>query len=228
MHSLINNLGVPIFFCANPPFNETLEKTLKAARRAESGGYFTMKLLERKSDSWEAFVHELWDLQWTNFFNELTDELNDKIYDLSVGNLDMAHRIYREAQRLVIGSGDERITTATLEIASMLACGLSSKTEEIKLIKSDQFLPRRAKTSTSNIVKNNTEKFKTHSAGDITKPQHPEFANQLREIVGSVDILSRIKNADLFQQAGISNNPIDFLRLHDMMLDDPLVKLSTY
>ncbi|MBF4218703.1 ATP-binding protein, partial [Vibrio anguillarum] len=34
LHSLVNKLGIPLLFCGNPPFDETLSKKLKAARRA--------------------------------------------------------------------------------------------------------------------------------------------------------------------------------------------------
>lgn len=73
-------------------------------------------------------------MQWTCIYNELTDELNNKMYELSLGNLDIAHRIYREAQRLVIlaDSDDERINTSVLEQAYVRACGLSAGTDEIK------------------------------------------------------------------------------------------------
>ncbi|MEZ9133942.1 AAA family ATPase, partial [Vibrio breoganii] len=37
LHRLMNKLGVPLFFVANPPFDQSLIKELKAARRAESG-----------------------------------------------------------------------------------------------------------------------------------------------------------------------------------------------
>lgn len=231
LHSLINNLGVPIFFCANPPFEETLAKTLKAARRAESGGYFTMQVLNRNSDAWEAFIHELWELQWTNVYNELTDELNGKIYDLSVGNLDLAHRIYREAQRLVIGSGDERITIGTLEAADALACGLSVETDEIKRIKADIALPRRRHelnnhTSHQTLLENSGS-VNADQGSDITKPQHSEFKHQLMEIMTNVNLSSRLKDPDLLQQAAGSANPINFLRVHGVLLDDPLTHFSS-
>jgi hypothetical protein len=103
LHSLMNKLGVPLVFCANPPFDKTLATTLKAARRAESGGYYEMETLKRDSIAWDYFINELWSLHWTNLSTELTEELNSKLYQLSIGNLDMAHRIYRNAQRLVIG-----------------------------------------------------------------------------------------------------------------------------
>ncbi|MDF5300329.1 ATP-binding protein, partial [Vibrio parahaemolyticus] len=150
LHSLVNKLGVPIFFCANPPFDDTLARTLKAARRAESGGYLVMEVLKHDSDAWEAFVEELWKYQWTNNYTELTQELNNKLYELSVGNMDMACRTYREAQRAVIGTCDETITVATLEMGYALACGLSSKTEEVRSLKSVRALPRGKSRVSSN------------------------------------------------------------------------------
>jgi GTPase SAR1 family protein len=224
IHSLMNKLGVPIFFCANPPFNETLARTFKAARRAESGGYFTMELLDRKSDAWDAFISELWDIQWTSVYNELTDELNNKIYELSVGNLDLAHRIYRDAQRLVIGTGDERITVAVLENAYSLACGLSSQKNEIQLRRQENRLPRRNKNNPEQISDDSklANKKKAASAGDITRAQHPEFEMQLREIQGAVDLVNRIKDPDLFQRASEEDNTIEYLRRYGMVCDDPL------
>ncbi|MBF4223146.1 ATP-binding protein, partial [Vibrio anguillarum] len=40
LHNLVNNLGIPILFCANPPFDVLLSLSFKSGRRAESSGYF--------------------------------------------------------------------------------------------------------------------------------------------------------------------------------------------
>lgn len=90
LHSLMNKLGVPILFCANPPLDVSLAKTLKAARRAESGGYMRMRPLEKDSEQWKIFIRQLWNYQWTNIYTELTSELSDTLYDLSLGNLDLS------------------------------------------------------------------------------------------------------------------------------------------
>lgn len=58
LHNLVNNLGIPILFCANPPFDTLLSKTLKAARRAESSGYFDIELMENDY-IWSLFIEEL-------------------------------------------------------------------------------------------------------------------------------------------------------------------------
>ena len=223
LHSLVNKLGIPLFFCANPPFDDTLAKTLKAARRAESGGYFVMKPLKRDSTAWDCFINELWDLHWTNVTTELSDELNDKLFELSVGNLDMAHRIYRDAQRLVIGSGDERITTVVLEQALISACGLSSRTEEVRKLRKENALPRRNKKAdipTSPV--NRKQDVDKMIIGDITRPQHPEFEHQLRDLLNAVDLPLRITDPDLLRRAIDEENPLKYFKDNNILCDDPL------
>jgi hypothetical protein len=224
LHSLVNKLGVPIFFCANPPFDKTLAITLKAARRAESGGYFVMESLKRDSTGWDCFVNELWDLHWTDVTTELNKELNDKLFELSVGNLDMAHRIYRDAQRLVIGSGDERITTAVLEQAYISACGLSSKTKEVIKLREENLLPRRSQEAdTSNLPNEiNQTKIDKKVIGDITRPQHPEFEYQLRDLQNEVNLLNRIADPDLLRRAIDEKNPLKYFKDNGILCDDPL------
>ncbi|BBC40536.1 hypothetical protein FA893_17675 [Photobacterium damselae subsp. piscicida] len=199
---------------------------MKAARRAESGGYFVMEVLKHDSDAWEAFVEELWKYQWTSNYTELTQELNNKLYELSVGNLDMACRTYREAQRAVIGTCDETITVATLEMGYALACGLSSKTEEVRSLKSVRALPRGKLRVPSS--QQQPPSPRVDRTGDITKPQHPEFAKQLIDILGIVDLDEKIQDSDLFQRAGKSDNPLEYLRRNDALLDDPLQHFACY
>lgn len=228
LHSLVNKLGVPLLFCANPPFDETLAKTLKAARRAESGGYFEMEPLKSDSQGWDYFVHELWDLHWTNVTTELTETLNDKLFELSVGNLDLAHRIYRDAQKLVIGSGDERITEAVLEQAYATACGLSSKTAEVIELRQQSFLPRRNKKSGINkqIVKQETSKEKKKFVADITRVQHPEFELKLRELIEDIALIERVKDPDFLRRAVDQKDSLEYLRRNGLLLDDPLEQFS--
>ncbi|OEE04122.1 ATP-binding protein [Vibrio cyclitrophicus] len=224
LHRLMNKLGVPLFFVANPPFDQSLVKELKAARRAESAYHHTMSVLARHSVSWNAFVDQLWQYQWTNVYTELTEELNDALHELSVGNIDMASRTYRETQRLVIGGDDERITPATLESGNAAACGLSRQTEEVHELKEVILLPkgrkRSARSTESSVVKT------VDKTGDITKPQHPEFASKLIELVEAVDLKGRIEDPGLFQQAAGLEDPMRYLRSRNIVLDDPLSELS--
>ncbi|MEF2483827.1 ATP-binding protein [Vibrio mimicus] len=221
LHRLVNKLGVPLFFVANPPFDESLTKELKAARRAESGYHKTMSVLSRDSLSWNAFINQLWNYQWTNIYTELTDELNDALHRLSVGNIDMASRTYREAQRLVIGSVDERITVQTLEVGNAIACGLSRQTEEVVSLKRSVVLPQgRERRTIPSSVSSMVDK-----TGDITKPQHPEFSNKIIRLLNEIDLASKIDEPDLFQQAGETGNPISFLKMKGVILSNPLSEL---
>ncbi|WP_332217500.1 ATP-binding protein [Vibrio vulnificus] len=225
LHRLVNKLGVPLFFVANPPFDRSLIKELKAARRAESGYHHTMSVLDRDSVSWNAFVEQLWQYQWTNVYTDLTEELNDTLHMLSVGNIDMASRTYREAQRLVIGGDDERITPATLKAGNAVACGLSRQTDEVNELKGAMVsLPRGKQRSARSKEKPAVKTV--DKTGDLTKPQHPEFASKFVELVGAVDFSSRIDDPDLFQQAVGLEEPMEYLRTRSIVLDDPLSELA--
>lgn len=219
LHNLMNKLGVPIFFCANPPFHETLSTTLKAARRAESGGYFVMQPLERSDPWWQAFIEELWVLQWTNIETELTEELNNKLHTLSVGNLDLAHRIYKQAQNIVIGLPDETISCEVLEQAFAIACGLSSETEEIINRRDCLLIPRSSNTKNKNKSK---QASKAGVFADINRPQHPEFEIKLRELQLAVNLHEIVEDPTLFQKAEFEDEPMKYLRNTGIVLDDPL------
>lgn len=212
LHSLVNNLGVPLCFCANPPFDLTLSKTLKAARRAESGGYFNMDVLRLGDKSWTHFIQELWELQWTNVITPLTDTLNSKIHSLSVGNLDLAHRIYREAQRMVIGTGDERITEAVLDVAYTVACGASSRTAEVMTVSQALTLPQRQRATIDPI-----DKKQATVTGDITRPQHPEFIQSLRTLQQSLDLSICIDDPDRLRRAIQREDPMVYLAEQGML-----------
>jgi len=221
LHNLMNKLGVPIFFCANPPFHKTLAATLKSARRAESAGYFIMQPLERNDPWWQAFIEELWVLQWTKIKTKLTDKLNDKLHSLSVGNLDLAHRIYKKAQSLVIGIPDETISEAVLEQAYALACGLSSKTNEIKNRRDNMLIPRSANKAVQT-QKEQTQPLRAKIVADVDRPQHPEFEVKLRELQLAANLHERVVNPTLFQKAEFEDESMQYLRNTGVVLDDPL------
>ncbi|NLR21721.1 MULTISPECIES: ATP-binding protein [Pseudoalteromonas] len=227
LHKLVNKLGVPLVFCANPPFDKTLSKQLKAARRAESAGYFEFEPLTRESGEWDVFIGELWEIQWTKVYNELTPELSDKMYKLSLGNLDIAHRIYREAQRMVILDplADERITPAVLDIAYARACKLSRNTPEIQTLRESVSLP------TGNRNQNSPKELELSAPtrtpiADVTRPQHPEFESSIVELLGAVDLPDRIANPCLFQDIAEQDEGFSLLKGTNTVLDDPLGELK--
>ncbi|MCH4296132.1 ATP-binding protein [Shewanella sp. 3B26] len=233
LHNLVNNLGIPLLFCANPPFNDLLSKSLKAARRAESGGYFEVGLLDQRNGEWELFVEELWRLQWTNVYSPFTQELGDKLYDLCVGNMDLAVRIFRSAQQAIIGSGDERLTKEVLEKGASIAIRATAKArDELKYEQNINLLKqKKIKTEPSNLTQVVPEKKIPVSVskgklveipGDLSRPHHPEFADLLTMLQYSDDLYELIPDMDLLQRASIEREPLDMLREAGVFCDDPL------
>ncbi|GAA5187142.1 ATP-binding protein [Ferrimonas gelatinilytica] len=234
LHNLVNNLGIPLLFCANPPFDELLSKSLKAARRAESGGYFDVNLLGQRNGEWELFVEELWELQWTNVVTPLTEALSNKLYELSVGNMDLAVRTFREAQQVIIGSLDERLTEEVLEKGASIAIRASkSARDELAHVKKLNLLKRKkkAKAERSEETKANSSKKAAVAAmdgklvqipGDLSRAHHPEFADMLTALQHADDLYEQIPDPDLIQRASEEDDPLDSLRKAGVFCEDPL------
>ncbi|MCR9365234.1 MULTISPECIES: ATP-binding protein [Vibrio harveyi group] len=233
LHNLVNNLGIPLLFCANPPFNELLSKSFKSARRAESSGYFDVELMEN-DEEWELFVDELWSLQWTNVETPLTPSLNNKLYSLSAGNMDLAVRIYYSAQKAIIGASDERITEEVLELGASVALRATKKhTEEMRKKQSISILKRNRKDNNSELNSGrsndvsskeiiNVTSNPTTIPGDLTRPHHPEFVDALAEIGLAEDLIDRVLDTALIQKASQESDPLESLRASGVLCDDPL------
>lgn len=233
LHNLVNNLGIPLLFCANPPFDELLGKSFKSARRAESSGYFDVNLMAN-DEEWGLFVDELWPLQWLNIETPLTASLSNKLYALSAGNMDLAVRIYYAAQKDIIGSLDERITEEVLEHGASIAIRATKNlTEEMRRQSSISALKRNRQDSATKLsteqnedasskVVINTKSKSVTIPGDLTRTHHPEFAEKLTEIGSSNSLLDRILDTSLIQRASQESDPIESLRAAGVLCDDPL------
>lgn len=251
--NLINRCGVPILFCGNPQLSDIFKRNFRNARRAENGGFIEMDRL-LQNEVWEYFVEELWDLQWTNVETPLTTALKIKLYELSGGILDIAVRIYKKAQELIIGSDNERITEEVLEMAYQSACKLtdsglsllrrhnSAEARERKVIREhyDDLVLDDDKSwlidlgNTVSDAQSNTKKAEHQPVklrvvpGDLTRPQHPEFAEKIRELQLAVDLHDRIVDPDLFQRAANEEHTLQYLKNAGILCDDPLTQLSKF
>lgn len=235
LHNLVNNLGIPLLFCANPPFDEILSKSLKAARRAESGGYFDVELLDKDDGSWDVFVEELWELQWTDVVTPLTDELSYKLYNLSVGNMDLAVRIFAAAQRAIIGSIDERITPSVLELGASNAIRASRVvTNELRNERAHGVLKRNKKSqsTSSHEIKDNadtqaqvvtvTKNKLVNIPGDLSRAHHPEFAEGIIALLDSDEFNEKVIDPDLIQRASSEAEPLNTLKKVGVFCENPL------
>tara|TARA_B100000700_G_scaffold300257_1_gene368208 strand:+ start:43906 stop:44919 length:1014 start_codon:yes stop_codon:yes gene_type:complete len=223
IHNLVNNLGVPVVFCGNPPFDEILSKSLKAARRAESGGYMEMKLLDF-DPVWELFIDELWELQWTKSYTPINDGLSRSLHYLSAGNIDLAVRIFKAAQYKVIGKMDESITESVLELAASTASRASAPS--IEALRSVQGLKRKKTVSLSEKRKSGTKVSCKNEAdknsiiwGDLTRPQHSEFHDQIYRVLNSDSLQELLSDVDFFRRVSEEDNIREALEKYDILCD---------
>lgn len=237
LHNLVNNLGIPLIFCANPPFDDLLSKSFKSARRAEGSGYFDVELMDN-DEEWELFVDELWCLQWTNVETPLSTSLSNSLYSLSAGNMDLAVRIYYSAQKAIIGSSDERITEEVLELGANIAIRATKKLTE-KMRKEQKISILKRNKEDNNLVSKNNRIEKTASKeiiktefkpatipGDLTRPHHPEFIEALTEIEFAEELNHKVLDPDLIQRASQESDPLESLRFAGVLCDDPLKTFS--
>ena len=231
LHGLVNNIGVPIVFCGNPPLDQILSKEIKSARRAENGGFIEMNHL-KYDELWDLVLEPLWELQWTNVETPLITDLSKKLHTLSVGNLDVAVRIYKQSQNIVIGTGDERITVAVLDEAYRRTCQLTDPNLSIlrrNVIKT-HFT---AQTTTTNIHDDQSNKTlpitptKSKSViADLSRIQHPEFSKRYNELQSYDDLLDMIVDVDLCRRALYEDDITDYFKKMSLLCDDPLTQLD--
>jgi GTPase SAR1 family protein len=123
--NLIVRSGIPSLFCANPEFIETISYEFKTARRAESAGFISMRRMSKQV--WDMFVPALWDLQITNTYTPLSEEMSNRLYSYSQGIIDVAVRIFEQMQRITLLNNDETMTPSLIDAAYEEACQLTNQ-----------------------------------------------------------------------------------------------------
>lgn len=243
---LINRSGVPIVLCGNPEIAKLFKKKFRIARRTEANGYIMMGRMEPML--WQAFAKALWRLQWTNIPTELSGELSEKLYTLSMGIPEFAVRIFKKAQERVIGSANEWLSPEVLEDAFKATCRLTEhgleliRTEDNSVVREfyadlaedepnfvspkangelQQQVPDRQSTPEQAVKRARAKCI----AGDVTRPQHPEFANLLQQLRTEPFLQDQIGNKRALRQCFEGKDT--FKRLHEQkfILNDPLEEL---
>ncbi|MRI31376.1 ATP-binding protein [Endozoicomonas sp. OPT23] len=250
--NLINRSGVPIVFCGNPEMIPIFKRKFKIARRLEAGGYIQMEAME--PSVWKLFMRSMWKYQWTNIVTPLSEGLMDKLYDLSEGIIDIAIRIYMEAQEIVIGSNDEKINIDVLEKAYQNVCpftdkGLSLlKTADENLIRSiyDDILndddcswlqqnsmiynekPHREECNNAKLNENShcKSKSKMMIKGDLSRPHHQEFESAIYKVINCDSLDDVISNPTLLRNALDEDDVISYLYSKDILINDPLNQIG--
>jgi len=231
LHEIVDLLGVSLVFCGNHPFEETLSKKLRVARRAESGGYMKISPPGYNTPDWQSFINYLWPLQWTNVETVLTQELNEEIFLLSKGNIAIAQSIYRRAQTMVIGSGNEVINKAVLRAALPPLSGHSeefitaqlpgTRSSDTPLVADAHHL----ENISSTIVTNHNKTSSVMVVGDISRPQHAEFFDKTMSVLNAFeDKISLIEHNSIFQTLAIEQESFSRLSAYGLLCTDPLLE----
>ncbi|RZN52408.1 ATP-binding protein [Escherichia sp. E13S3] len=236
LHEIVDSLGVPLVFCGNPEFENKMRHRLRFARRAETAGFMRLNPLAYQSSDWQTFVHYLWRYQWTNVVTPLTNELNIRLHKLSKGILAIAQQIYITAQLKVIGSGNEVITPALLNISESV---LSSRSDEFirteALIINDNDYPLELAETAPNNRPSLSSPFKptlvlpvykpTTILGDLSRPQHDEFAAPLNNYLGQTEaIMAQTTEQVLIRALSLNKGRYSALKHYARYCTDPSIE----
>jgi hypothetical protein len=133
---LVNTIGIPVIVIGTFKAMYLYKKSLAVSRRAIPDMYnenVTSFLLE---DSWEwnEFIQSLWELQYTEKYTPLTDDLKKAMYYQTLGIPDIAVKLFMHVQAKAILNGeDEKITVSLInDVASKSLRLLQSIFEKIR------------------------------------------------------------------------------------------------
>jgi len=234
LHKLILNLmngsGVPIVFCGNPEMLDVMQLTLKTARRAENGGVITLGQLH--PDVWKAMSKRLWKLQLTNEITPWNRSLSDVLYQASRGLAEFAVRGFLEAQRLVIGTGDERLTDTAIRTGVAQAIEFSNKLLDYSVaqnmidgnwVPNQGVKPNDTSSANNNDVtiscRKNASK-RNVELNDPYRPQHPEFYDVLNQMRYNSSLVPSDSKPALIRDAGEEDDLMRYLIEQNVILDD--------
>lgn len=109
--TLVNVIGVPVVLVGTHKATEILQQDFRQARRASGMGDHVWDRLTKDGDDWNYLIEALWDYQWTVNCTPLTPDLKDHLYDLTQGVVDIAIKLFVQAQfRAMSLGGDELLT----------------------------------------------------------------------------------------------------------------------
>lgn len=231
--NLMNGSGVPVLYTGNEEMFETLQFTLKTARRSENGGVIEMGPMHKAT--WAAISKRLWKLQITNTNTSWSEESANKLYEASRGLVEIAVRGFFEAQRLVIGTDDERLTPTIIEQGAINAIRLSNKTLDWSVsqnYKDGMWSPKveeasenKIKLKTKAYIDENINKNKVESIGlnDPSRPQHPEFVDSINNLRDKSPLIPNYVRHSLLRDICVEDDMINELSNQNIFLEDMYV-----
>lgn len=114
---LVNTIGIPVILIGSYKALYLFKNSLANTRRGIPNEFTENISGHMLEDSWEwgEFVENLWDLQYTKSYTQLTDEIKNTLYDCSVGIPDITVKLFMHVQsRAIVNGGNEKITPALI------------------------------------------------------------------------------------------------------------------
>lgn len=110
----LNAAGTPLVLIGTYAIQGILEKQLRNARRASGVGMVQMPRFERESEPWSVLLASLWSCQWVRNPGPLTSEIEEALYDCSLGIWDTVVKVFYAAQRYAVNSGSETVNAKAI------------------------------------------------------------------------------------------------------------------
>lgn len=115
--SIVNKIGVPIVLVGIPAAMSILSSNLMNARRnAGEQGAVMIRNLQYGSIDWDTFINGIWKYQWTSQKTDLTPEISKAICDGSYGIIDVAVKLYVQAQQTSIRVAETSGRTEAIDL----------------------------------------------------------------------------------------------------------------
>jgi ABC-type oligopeptide transport system ATPase subunit len=125
--TLQNTIGVPIVYIGTPDAYDVFGKSLTQSKRAEGMGGLVKCINLQRDKEWEGFLKIMWKYQWTKNKCELTEEINDALYDASFGIPNRLINLYSLTQRFAISSNLEIINAKLINLVAKNDMELTGK-----------------------------------------------------------------------------------------------------
>lgn len=113
--TLVNTIGVPVILIGTLSAIPLLQDNFRQARRASGLGSLIWDRMP-KGKSWDHFITQLWQYQWTRIPTVISSEIRDVLYDESQGILDIVVKLFMLAQLRAVSIGEVRSSPEVLTV----------------------------------------------------------------------------------------------------------------
>lgn len=209
--SLVNKIGVPIVLVGIPAAMSVLSSNLMNARRnAGEQGSIMIKNLQYGSIDWDTFINGIWKYQWTSQKTELLPELSKAICNGSYGIVDVAVKLYVQAQQTSIRVSETSGRPETIDLTLInhvinsdnfklirdFMCNMKNEPSadaDLKFISWDKIKEKDTKPV---LPKRSSQSDIEEKRNDVLQLQVsiPRINNEMSNLVTPDDVIGLIKN----------------------------------